>query len=349
MKICVVTVYDSINSGSFWQAYALGQVLKMQGHNVYFYKRGKNGASSSLAIQAKTIIQLLFRLQIAEACNYIRMLRLFTKAKSNFAVIDPTSTVYKEIDRFILGSDTIWNLNSEYFRRYRNIFWGDAFYGRKVISYGGSIANTEASAFNDCCFHNSIKRWNAVSVRDEHTKDVFSNLINRTIHIVCDPTLLLTESYYKGICKPQTGNYIFLYIFKKLNINHDKQLREFADMNNLTIISGTKKGISTETDELVTNGPYNFMKYMLGAKYIVTDTYHGTVFSTNFNKQFIVINHKLMKINDFLSTVGLTSRIISENSSFMDTITSPINYSHTNKIIEEIRQNSIEFLYSKLK
>lgn len=349
MKICIVTVYDSINSGSFWQAHTLGQELRMQGHEVYYYKRKTNGASSSLSAKIKTIAQMLSRRQLAEAVNYIQKLRLFNKANKDFVVIDSTCPSYKEIDCFILGSDTIWDLSSNYFRKHKAVFWGDVFHGRKVISYGGSIANSDAHLLDDNYYSYNIKHWNAISVRDTHTLNALSRLTNQTIHLVCDPTLLLTESYYKDICQVQTGNYIFLYVFKKLKSNQDKQLREFADKNNLKIICGTKRKTSNEIDELVINGPYNFMKHMLGAKYIITDTYHGTIFSTNFNKQFVVINHNFIKINDFLSLVGLTNRIVDEDSNLLNTIATPIDYGHANKIIEEMRQYSIAFLKNNLK
>ena len=88
MRICIVTVYDSINSGSYWQAYALGQTLKMQGYEVYYYKRPQKDASSSLAVQLKNILRKLLSLRIVETLDYIRQIISFKKRQQDFSTID---------------------------------------------------------------------------------------------------------------------------------------------------------------------------------------------------------------------------------------------------------------------
>lgn len=348
MRICIVTVYDSINSGSYWQAYALGQTLKMQGYEVYYYKRPQKDASSSLAVQLKNILRKLLSLRIVETLDYIRQIISFKKRQQDFSTIDKSNKEYEHINYFILGSDTIWNLNSAYFKNNKTTFWGDIFCNKKVISYAGSIANTKRELLDDNNCACSIKNWKSISVRDGYTKVSFSKLTDKKIHLVCDPTLLLPENHYKEICAPKTGNYIFLYLFKRLNHNQDCQLRTFAAQKHLGIICCTRRNISTHINRFIINSPYNFMAYMLGAKYIVTDNYHGTVFSTNFNKQFVVINRDLIKVQDFLSMIGLTDRIVDSETDINYSMNQTINYDNANQKIQELKRDSLMFLKESL-
>ena len=348
MKVCIVTAYNNMNSGSHWQAYALGQILKMQGHEVYYYKREKRGTATSFAIQLNNIVRKLIHLRFLETRDYIKRIISFKKTEKDFSIIDSSSLIYDKIDCFILGSDTIWNLDSPYYNDNKDVYWGDIFRNKKVISYAGSIANTKQKLLEDDFYTNSINNWQSISVRDVYSRNTLSKLTNKPITIVCDPTLLLQENYYKKLYEPKNGNYIFLYLFKKLTCNQDLQLRTFANNNKLEIVCGTRRDIFSHADRYIINNPYNFMAYMLGAQYVVTDTYHGTIFSTNFNKQFVVINRDLMKIQDFLSIVGLADRIIDCESELHNIINQTIDYNCINQKLRRIRCESLEYLINSI-
>lgn len=91
------------------------------------------------------------------------------------------------------------------------------------------------------------------------------------------------------------------------------------------------------------------MAYMLGAKYVITDNYHGTVFSTNFNKQFVVINRDLIKVQDFLSLIGLADRIVDRESDINDAMNQTINFDYANQKTQELKRDSLIFLEESLK
>ena len=80
MNLCIVTVYNSINSGSFLQAFSLAQALMKMGHNVSFYERtGSQGCSNSLRKQVKRGLKLLLGNGLATAGRYCRSVRNFKK------------------------------------------------------------------------------------------------------------------------------------------------------------------------------------------------------------------------------------------------------------------------------
>lgn len=345
MKVCIVTVYDNINSGSYWQAYALGHVVKMLGHEVYYYKRKKIGASSSIAFQLKVIVRYLSNLHFLETIDYIKRIIAFQNTSFDYNIIKKSSKIFNNIECFILGSDTIWEISSNYYKNNKRIFWGDIFYPRKVISYAGSISNTpQETILTNQDFSNSVKNWAAISVRDAYTKKTLSSLTNKPIDIVCDPTLLLKEDFYRKICNPQTGEYVFLYLFKTPHAKQLAHIQSFANNNELKIICGTQRHIFPNADDFIINSPYQFIEYMLGAKYIITDTYHGTAFSINFNKQFVVINRSMNKVIDILSTFELTDRIVNDELNITTILNKDIDYSLINPTIDKYRKESLLFL-----
>lgn len=348
MKVCIVTVYDSINSGSYWQAYALGHVLEELGNEVFYYKRKKRGASSSVLEIIKQIGIRIKNDDLKRAISYFVQTKKFKDAVKVFDVIGTCNKNLGDIDVFILGSDTIWNIEDKYFRKFKNVFWGDVFKDRTVVSYATSIGNTSISMFNPIeKYLDSLNRIKLISVRDEYTKEVITKITHeRRPSLVCDPTLLLDSVYYHKIATiPETeGDYIFLYLFNPLNKVQSISLREFANNRKLKVIYGTDKCIIPYLGKVVINSPQTFIDYMVGAKYVITDTYHGTVFSVNLNKSFIVINREKNKVNEFLSWVGLEDRLLSKDRNIANIIENDIDYNSVNKRIKDLRNYSLSFI-----
>ncbi len=349
LKVCIVTVYDSINSGSFWQAYALGKVLEGLGNEVYYYKRQKEGASSAASKQITQIMKYVKHGKISGARDYAKRISQFKKQSSVFRVIDEKDPLFSQIDCFVLGSDTIWNLEMAYFKIHKSVFWGDIFRGRKVISYAGSVANTPADMFLPADeYADSVSKWADISVRDAYTEEIFSSLTDRRITRVCDPTLLLDAGDYQHVVSPKKGNYIFLYLFEPLSHSQSAALRQYADQKGMKIIIGTKRNVVSNADSYIINTPKRFMEHMLGASYVITDTYHGTVFSANLHKQFVVINREKKKVNELLTAFGLEDRLLSENDGMERLLEQPLDYSQANENMERIKGSSLLFLKRNL-
>lgn len=345
MKVCVVTVYNSINSGSYWQAKALEMFLENNNHEVYYYKRNNKGASASNKKIFERSLVLLFKLKFKELKNYLNTIKGFKKCKNNFKIIDKNDI--GKMDLIILGSDTIWNIDTKYFLNNKETYFGGIFPKNNVISYAASIANTKLSTFEK---YSEINGWlnnlDKIGVRDIYTKEVIEKLTNKNIDVVCDPTLLLSKEDYSLLANDVIdSNYIFIYLFNDLNEKQINELKEFAKSNSLKIISGTKN--FSWCDKYIINSPHNFLNYMMHAKYIITDTFHGTVFSVNLNKNFVVINRNKNKVNEFLNKCTLGNRLVSKEN-IAKKLENNIKYLEVNKILNQYRNESIEFLNKKL-
>ena len=158
--------------------------------------------------------------------------------------------------------------------------------------------------------------------------------------------LLHKEDYNSLININEKDRYIFVYLFSDLNSEQKTNIKKFTEKNNLKIICGTKK--YDWIDKRVSNSPDSFISYMNNADYVITDTFHGTIFSTIFNKNYVVINRNKKKVNDFLNKCKLNNRLI-ENQYIDKLLSENIDYGKVNEIVDDYRKDSIEFLNNALK
>ena len=347
MKICIVTVYNSINSGSYWQAKALETYLKEMNYEVYFYKRDNKKSSNSNYRKIRKYIKYTLNLNFKKIGIIHEVYKKFKELEKSFNIINE----YKNMDLIILGSDTIWNIDEEYFFKHIDTYWGERFKNKRIITYACSVGNTNLESYN---IKNRIKkcisRFDKISVRDKHTYNSIKKYTKKEIKTVCDPTMLLDKSKYEEIInydKPNiTKPYIFLYLFRKLTKIENEELTTYAKINDMYIINGTET--NNVYDMQITNNPIDFIKYMNNADYVITDTFHGTIFSIILNKQFIVIDRGKSKINDILSQFNLQQRIV-KNSSLKKQFDSKIDYNKVNKKLIEYREYSRKYLIDACK
>lgn len=347
MDICIVTVYNSINSGSYWQAMALKSYLENMGHNVYFLERRVTVTSSASRIfQMSSIFKKLLTGNFSAVKIQRRMYREFQHLSSNFNTISLEEISKNKIDCVILGSDTIWNLDSKYFSHEYLKFWGAVFPNTPVFSYAGSVANTSVDTllkYKD--LPEVVSSWTDISVRDAYSKELLNTIVpKKRIEIVGDPTLLLNNRDYGrlSVNRKMKPNFIFLYLFSKLTDSQIAELQRFAREKDLKIVSGVK--YENYADRSIVNAPQSFLRYMLDAAYIVTDTFHGTIFSINFEKQFVSLDRNKKKVDQFLADVKLQDRLLPSDSLLIPTLNKRIDYGEASKIVEKLRIKSREFL-----
>lgn len=167
MNICIVTVYNSYNFGSFLQAKNLYLYLKSQGHNVTFYD-GKNrslfrGCIRKIkknAINSKNILKTIKGL-FFELKEY----KILKKAWKQL----PKTNSKEGFDCVILGSDEIWNISR--IECQKEDFWGKGFNCTK-IAYAPSINNAQSSQFDNSKYIEYLNNIKHVSVRDDYSKEI---------------------------------------------------------------------------------------------------------------------------------------------------------------------------------
>ena len=343
-RACIITVYNSENCGSFWQARALKEYLEEMGYEVLFLKRNMKGSSHSPSFLMKKIAYSIIQRHPEDVVPAIAQFRQFSKASTVFT---ETTSCDSSFDICILGSDTIWNLKDEYFVKERNVYWGACSGSRKVISYAASLGNAdenEVKRFPE--LSKFLRRLDGISVRDNHTFDIIKKITEKNVELVCDPTLLYSKSFYSRFAgAPKDGKYIFVYYFGTMPKDLESAIVDHAEKNKLKIIVMGKSMRQCTCRDCF--DPIVFLNRFLYADLVVSNTFHGTLFSVIFEKNAIFNSKGKKKIRDFVDRLGIGEHDYAVCTDVEGLFTnSIIDYGMVRQKTEEFKKESKRYLDS---
>lgn len=254
-------------------------------------------------------------------------------------------------DAILFGSDQIWNadLTNGIAEEYIGGF--ECFAGTRKIAYAASCGRSDFQEESRDVYDNYLKDFYAIGVREESfRKTLFSR--GYDVKCVLDPTLLLTADDWKKIIPEKKtvhlNNYLLLYAFDEDETIYDLT-REYAKKHGLEIVVVAYKEKSAMRGMKVrTNcGPLEFLSLFFYAKHIVTTSFHGTVFSILFHKDFHCIPHPQYheRTDSLLEMFGLENHKVNELAAFHDIET---DWETVDEILEYKRNISISFLKGAL-
>ena len=254
----------------------------------------------------------------------------------------------KKYDAFVCGSDQIWSTAEERIEPFYYLQFAEK---EKRISYAPSIGKDNVGESVKEKFFKYVSEIKYISVREQNAANIIKSEINIEPKVVLDPTLLLNKEYWKKYITPNTEkeDYIFVYFLSQNKNNYD-EVKEFANTNNLKIIS-TAEMYKNDKNSMSMN-PIEFLRCIKNAKYIATDSFHGTIFSIIFEKNFVTYkrfkdNIKMSqnsRIYNLLKKLELSSRLIDETNSIEGLFKEDIDYNDVNKKLEVEREESKNFL-----
>lgn len=317
MKVGILTFHHTTNYGATLQAYGLWKTIKNEGHDVEFidyrpYVAAKQYWKPILPFKLKKNKVYLRPYALKELLKYLKM-RIFLRSNVHLSK-SYTRAGLKNLDRrydvVICGSDQVWCLNT--YRGFDPSYFLDFICIQNTcrkISYAASFGSTENLGKNKNLISQLISQFNAISVRDSNSLRLIEQECNRQAIRVLDPTFLI--EYSEILSEPKfEKDYLLIYNETRLKKEEENFIKSIADNKSLDIISiGKYNGIATKN--LIGIGPEEWLGYFSQASYIVTNTYHGTIFSIIFKKPFTVLSLKvkIQKTNDLLKHLGLEKRI----------------------------------------
>lgn len=340
MKIHIVTVFKTENCGSFWQAWALKEKLSSYGNDVSFcnYKSQSNTYTKKII----NIIKCCLRLRFKRAENIIERSVSFKKYHRELKI----ASAKEMADLYIFGSDTLWNFDDNFFVTNAAFFSGGNI-ERPCYSYSISVASTSRENFIkvDEAIAN-IQKFKRIAVRDKHTRNLVSEIYpSDSIEQTVDPTMLIDkETYLKKVpLRPAfSQKTLAVYYFGAIPVDTWKALKAFAQKKGLSIVN---VGIyEKQFDYTMVSTPTKFISAFSGAEYIFTNTFHGCVFSTIFNKPFATDGAHKKKIEGFLEEFSLLDRVISSPEDVEKVLETPVDYVAVNALVKEKRDGSIAYL-----
>ena len=183
-----------------------------------------------------------------------------------------------------------------------------------------------------------LKKFDAISARDIRTKKVLERVLNKEVKLVLDPTFLID---YNDICKRIINDkYILLYSYGVDDIVV-KYIKDFARMKNLKIIVS---GYEVDwADYNIAYTPKEWISLFKYADFVVSTTFHGTVFSLIFEKQFILYGDN-DKAEDLLSLFLLQNRKCIDYNQIQSSLELEIDYKEYRLVKESMLGQSISYL-----
>lgn len=345
MKIGIITLLGN-NYGGMLQAYALKNVISNLGFevvNLNYLLHSKSDIKSAI----KGIV-------------YIARDKKFKKFKTeNFKLSRPikSSDIINEkefnMDAYIVGSDQVWNQQIP--MRERKIYYLDFVKNSKKIAYAASIGRDEILESEKEQIGKYLDDFDYISIREKTGVNLYQPLTKNKIENVLDPTLLLNSEDWDKIASKNGINkdYIFSY-----TLGAEKEVIESIDKISEILNTGLveiyyKKQFKNEIKNVNNAGPNEFVGLVKNAKYVVTNSFHGMVFSILYRKNFWVFKRGNMnsRIFDLLELLNLTNRIIDLEK--IDNIYSinyneSIDYDKVYEILNTERKKSIQFLHNAL-
>ena len=365
MKIGLLTYHKNFNYGWNLQCFALMSILKALGHEVMLidkrrfqpisHKRRIKELLKSLLVTCHIISkrQSYEAIQLSKGRYVNSFFSKYILPRTKVITCKDGYLSLPKFDAFVVGSDQVWRSRLVY--PIADYFFDFIHYPAKFLSYAASfgVDFPEYSDEEKKRCGSLIERFSAISVREQSGV----NLIKDVYHWKCDPvvmpdpTLLLSQEEYINIIKNHKTNLprieLFCYILDK-TVGKDEVIKLLSDKYSLKpyVIYLNEKGCVPPVEE--------WLACFEKAKFIFTDSFHGSVFSIIFRKPFLAYGNTsrgLTRIASLLDSFGLQDRLITNSKDLAHLSFEKLEDIDSSKleiVQESLKTKAIEFLSKNL-
>lgn len=339
MNVGIMTFHWAANYGAVLQAYALSEYLTQRGNDVkvidYYPRRFKKNLVNAFATRHISAIAERVR-EISKEKNIAPFRKKYLKLTRYFKSNKELSEGKLEFDCCICGSDQIWNesfLCSGERKKTYSYFLNFAPDDKIIASYAASFGVAKYRDELKSDIKKYLNRFDFISVRENTGLDILKDIGINIGCVVPDPTLLLKKNdYEKFLIESRKEKYDFVYML------HGKD----DDANDL-IKYENNKGVDT-----VACGNISIEEWLSDiyyANHIITNSFHGTVFSIIFERPFTAILIEGSGMNDriitLLDKLELSDRIYTGDTGITE---KPIDWENTKKRLNEYRSIGYDYI-----
>lgn len=376
-KVGILTFHYSTNYGGVLQAYSLQKAVESLGYdaeiiNLIPSNYNSNNVISNLGFKKNIFKNTMKDLNIA---NIVKRVKIMNKYSNNIVnkfdsfrnnemklskCVDELTInmILNNYDTIIVGSDQVWNPSQRkspvYFLNFEKTFNG------RKISYAADSTTSDISNDEMDLLRKALNDFEYISVRNKHSYDFVKTIINKESYIVADPTLLVDlEHLIKE--NNNTEDYILIYILGKEidggHINVIKKIKEkYGNISVYSIkITNTYFELKDYADKVFYDlGPDEWVTLFKNAKFIYTDSFHGTLFSLKFHKPFLAYYIEQMRASRFIDLANRynVDRFIVNSVDEVDNKKSlelMPDFDQIDQIVEEQKQYSFDYLNKALR
>lgn len=313
--------------------------------------KGKN----DLKKNAEYAANIKVRTEAVEAYKERKFIPLFKDYRGYKALHDGS----KNYAAVVVGSDQVWTPFSLPTKFFNLLFVDDSV---RKVAYASSFGVSEIPAFQRKATGGYLDRFYRIGVREVKGKEIVDTLSHQKATVVADPTMLLSPEEWMEEIKDskvkETEPYIFCY-FLGTNMEAREAARQLKAATGYKIITLRHMDEYVPSDEQFGDeapyavDPNDFLKYISGATYVLTDSFHCSAFSIQFKRKFMTFyrfkssskGSRNSRIDSLLGTFGLQDRLYQGD---ILNIKNEIDYIKVHKALKEYREKSIDFLVQSL-
>lgn len=375
-KVGIATVHTGYNYGSALQAYAIKVILRKLGYQGVLLAL-KGSLIRGRDVRIKKILSIFLRMVLHPSIvkNQIKRYKKSVEKELSVQTVEkfdyftktylkPSFLNWNELKKlekrdeyvaFLCGSDQVWNADTLYVDPFYYLRFADK---KKRIAFAPSFGREKIPEYNKKIIKKYVNGIDELSVREKTGVQIIKELCGKQAQWLLDPSLLLSGKEWNislGLEEQQVNSkrYILAYFLDEPSEKAKLWLKKLKENEDLMIISMPYVRKNKDWFDIIAEaGPKEFVLYIKNATYVVTDSFHGTAFSINFeipffvfDRQYGISGNQSSRIKSILELMGLMKRFNPENS----VMNEKIDFQLVNKILKKERGNAKYFLRNSLK
>lgn len=359
MKIGIITYHFARNYGAILQCYALQNYLTNNNNEVTVinYVEENQKKNNSIFNRKRGFMNLLDIITLLPLAFFrIRKEKKFQKFLKEKIHCSYEINNIEELENFleeenfdyvISGSDQVWN---PYIKDFSKAFFLPFNIKSKKVTYAASIGNAKLENLIE--YKDYINDFRYISLREEKSKEIIEKITDKEISVVNDPVTLLEKEEWSNLCENiEKKKYLLCYFLHKNYLNEEYKIaKKIAQNKNLKLImiNANFSLKSFYLNCIKDVGPIDFLSLFKNAEYICTDSFHGTMFSVIFEKNFNVFTSYKEKQDsrreNVLKSTGLMARLVYVENGANNIDVSNIDYQEINPEFNNNIKYSKEFI-----
>ncbi len=367
MKVGILTMHRVVNYGSFMQAFALKRCVEALGHQVEFrdFRAGEPRHIGEKVVSPGVLLKIINNpKKILNAIAALKK-RVFQKQIANcfksvcWPLLDVSERPNYDLraDAMIIGSDEVFNYTQNHVFGYVPCLFGHEIEAPIIVSYAASAGYANWDDVQRDGMREELasgfRRMKHIAVRDENTRVLVESCSGKMPTMVIDPTLIYDFAAEMPRQPVHSPGYVLVYAYegRMESATEIRAIKAFARSEGLRVVSAVF--FHNWCDENVVVTPFELLRLFEDAAFVITDTFHGSIFALKAEKKFAALirdqsqwGSNSNKVRYLLEQFGMSSRILVDIEQLSLVLNDPAPYDEFHVRLAELQKTSRDYLAS---
>ena len=352
MKVGILTFHNAYNYGAVLQAYATQEIVKSLGHEVEiidYHNARIDRVNAGRMFHLCSFLRNIYRFPIyliekffyrKRRKVYIGFFDKYMKLSKN-KYIQGDENYLSNYDTILIGSDQLWN--KKITGGWDKMYWGEfkTSPDTRKVAWSVCMNYTDLNEDDILFIKKNLENFDLISVRESDLLSFISGLTSKKVYQTLDPTLVLPSTKWEEVCHGvKEKGYIAVYAVQ----DEEKTIafaRSIASKQNKPLViirSYSKWYFTSENKEYA--GPDDFLSYIRHADMVITTSFHGTVFSIIYQKQFVCpIFRDNVRVDSLLASLHISERMVQSVDEYSSL--PPIDYEIVKRDLNTLREDTL--------